>query len=437
MKLAKRKFHSLSRRIIWRFCLFTLIISSIYGLITLSLMYTIEDSFIERGVAQEADYLNAQFSSTGQWPSPRTPDMQLVFSESDLPNDIRALAIEEPQRKEFFGQNGRHYHLYRFNDHPGTYLVAEVSKQLLVRPIRGGVIQFLVISAATVTVIACLIAWLIGRRTTRPLNELASAVDGVDITTLSTQFAEQRSSYTDVNHYPNNEVGILACAFDRTLKRIAMAMEREQSFTRDVSHELRTPLAVIENAVEVAQLKQSSNKTHHDEQVLERIANAAEQMERTVETLLMLAREEHTPSSSTSVQLMPLLEQSILDNRLLLEHKPVEVEINDSCNADVTAEPNVLKVILDNIVCNAFKYTLKGSVLFTVKNGTLYIKDTGPGIQQDIAHLVTRRGVKGEQSTGLGFGLSIVKRLCEHQGLALTVSSPSDTAGTEITLRFH
>ncbi|WP_412726224.1 sensor histidine kinase [Alteromonas sp. D210916BOD_24] len=432
MKHPNGKFHSLSRRIIWRFCLFTLVISSVYGLITLSLMYNIEDSFIERGVAQEAEYLKAQFNSTGRWPSPRATDMQLVFSDSELPEDIKALAIEEPYRKEFFGPNGLHYHLYRFSDYPETYLVAEVSEQLLVRPIRGGVIQFLVISTATVTVLACFIAWLIGRRTTRPLNELASAVDGVDITTLSKEFAQQRFSYSNVNHSPNNEVDILARAFDRTLKRIALAMEREQSFTRDVSHELRTLLAVIKNAVEVAQLNANS-----DQRVLERIANAAEQMEKTVETLLMLAREEHTPSRSTPVPLMPILEQAVLDNRLLLDGKPVEVEIDDSCNTQVLAEPNVLKVILDNIVSNAFKYTLQGCVSFTVQNGTLHLKDTGPGLQEDIANSVTQRGVKGEQSTGLGFGLSIVKRLCEHQGLALTVLSPSDDAGTEITLRLH
>ncbi|MDM7860417.1 HAMP domain-containing sensor histidine kinase [Alteromonas sp. ASW11-36] len=420
MTRAVPKFHSLSRRIIWRFCLFTLIISGIYGLISLSLMYTLEDTFIERGVVQEADYLTQGFSETGRWPTPRSANMQLVFALDDLPDDFRAIAIEEPQRKEFFGNEGLHYHLYRFKEHPNTFLVAEVSEQLLVRPIRGGIIQFLVISGVIVTVIACLIAWLIGRRTTRPLHQLASLVNGVALDTLPKDFA---------NDFPRNEVGILAHALDHTLGRIAAAMERERSFTRDVSHELRTPLAVIKNAVEVAQLSAGKDES----QPLQRIYHAAEQMEQTVQTLLMIAREEHGALNAQSIDLLPILERTVLDNRLLLEDKAIDVEIDDSCQVQVLAEPNVLKVILDNVIGNAFKYTLEGQVSISFKDQALLVSDTGPGIQPDISASVTERGVKGEQSTGLGFGLSIVKRLCEHQGWQLEVQS---TSGTLVSLHF-
>lgn len=421
MTLVASKFHSLSRRIIWRFCLFTLIISGIYGLISLSLMYTLEDNFIERGVKQEADFLSQAFEKTGIWPTPRNENMQLVFSVDDLPDDFRDIAIEEPQRVEFFGNNGLHYHLFKFGNHPNTFLVAEVSEQLMVRPMRGGIIQFLVISGVIVTVIACLIAWLIGRRTTRPLNQLASLVDGVALDTLPKNFA---------NDFPKNEVGILAHALDHTLARIAAAIERERSFTRDVSHELRTPLAVIKNAVEVAQL----NADQAENQPLQRIFHAAEQMERTVQTLLLLAREEHGALNAQSIELLPIVEHAILDNRLLLEDKAVDVMIDDSCQVQVLAEPNVLKVILDNVIGNAFKYTLAGQVTISFARQALLVSDTGPGIQADISDTVTERGVKGEQSTGLGFGLSIVKRLCEHQGWQLEVQS---TSGTQVSLLFN
>lgn len=420
MTQAVPAFHSLSHRIIWRLCLFTLIISAIYGLISLALLYTLEDTFIERGVIQEADYLSQGFTETGRWPTPRSTTMQLVFARDDLPDDFRSIAIEEPQRKEFFGKDGLHYHLYEFKAHPNTFLVAEVSEQLLVRPIRGGIIQFLVISGVIVTVIACLIAWLIGRRTTRPLNQLASLVDGIALDTLPKNFA---------NDFPKNEVGILAHALDQTLARIAAAMERERSFTRDVSHELRTPLAVIKNAIEVAQL----NARENENQALQRIYQAAEQMEQTVQMLLLLAREEHGALNAQPIELLPILERAILDNRLLLADKAIEVEIDDSCQVQVLAESKMLKVILDNVIGNAFKYTLEGQVTISFAEQVLLVSDTGPGIQSDISASVTERGVKGKQSTGMGFGLSIVKRLCEHQGWQLEVQS---TSGTQVSLRF-
>lgn len=421
MTQARPKFHSLSRRIIWRFCLFTLIISAIYGVISLLLMYTLEDTFIERGLSQEADYLSQGFTQTGIWPTPRSENMELVFSLNDLPDDFRDIAIAEPQRKEFFGKDGLHYHLYRFNEQPNVFLIAEVSEQLQVRPIRGGTIQFLVISGVIVTIIACLIAWLIGRHTTRPLNQLASLMHDMELDTLPKNFA---------NDFPRNEVGILAHALEHTLARIADAIERERSFTRDVSHELRTPLAIIKNAFEFAQLNASNDKN----QPLERIYHAAEQMEQTVQTLLMLAREEHSALNTQHVELLPILERTVLDNRLLLENKAIEVEIDDSCRAQVLAEPNVLKVVLDNVIGNAFKYTLEGKITISFAEQALCVSDSGPGLQSDISASVTQRGVKGKQSTGLGFGLSIVKRLCEHQGWRLEIQSGS---GTKVSLRFN
>ena len=154
-----RKFHSLSRRIVIQFCIFTLVISVVYGFISFVLMYTLEDSFIEKGVIQEANYLSGEFEKTGQWPSPRSQNIQLHFSKQTFPEEFRALSIEEPLRSEFYGEQGRHYHVLQFPNHPGTYLVAEVSNDLLVRPIREGVIQFLIISGLLVTFIACLMAW--------------------------------------------------------------------------------------------------------------------------------------------------------------------------------------------------------------------------------------------------------------------------------------
>ncbi len=62
-----------------------------------------------------------------------------------------------------------------------------------------------------------------------------------------------------------------------------------------------------------------------------------------------------------------------------------------------------------------------------MKNNRLIIADTGSGIEADIAGKVTELAVKGSQSTGYGFGLSIVKRLCEHQGWQLTLTSEQGT----------
>lgn len=416
------RFHSLSRRIVIQICLFTLVLSAVYGCISLILMYTLEDTFIERDIQTEASYLATVYEHTGNWPSPRNANMQLHYTKATFPDDFRVLAIEEPGRVEFSGDNGRHYHLYTFPQYDNTYLVAEVSRDLLVRPIRGGVIQFLSVSAFVVTLFACLIAWMIGRRTTRPLKELAELVGGVAPELMPKNFARQ---------FPNNEVGILARALEESFHRIGQALEREKCFTRDVSHELRTPLAVIKNATEL--LKRQQTKNEGNIQVTQRIAEASEKMEKTVYTLLMLAREDNTSKGKENIRLMALIEQSVLDNSALLDGKNVDINISDTCNTQVYAQTGMLKVLLDNLLSNAFQYTDSGDVAISFIDDCLVVEDTGPGIEPSISNAVTEPAIKGAKSTGFGFGLSIVKRLCEHQGWQLTVTS---SHGTRITVKF-
>ncbi|WP_394202921.1 ATP-binding protein [Shewanella waksmanii] len=410
------KFHSLSRRIMAQFCLFSLFMAAIYALMSFMLLYSLEDRFIEREVQQEASYLEQQFDLTGQWPSPRSIPMTLHFSPNSFPEDMRQQFIDEPHRHEFYGQQNRHYHLHSFTQYPNVYLLYEVSEQLLVRPIREGVIKFLASGGILLTLIACLIAWFLGRKTAKPLKALANLVDGTQPKQIPQRFAHQ---------FPNNEIGMLAHTLERTLLQINQAMEREKNFTRDVSHELRTPVAVIKNALEVH--RQQSNN-HDNDPVIGRIAEATTQMEQTVTTLLTLARQEHVNAPQQAYKLLPIIERSIIDNHYIVAHKNIDVEVDDNCNVTIFSQPGMLKVLLDNLISNAFQYTDQGQVSLHFRDNTLTVADTGPGIDPAISADVTNAAVKGDQSTGYGFGLAIVKRLCEHQGWQLQVFSEHGTA---------
>lgn len=381
-----------------------------------------EDTFIERQVESEANYLISAFNNTGQWPASRMSHMTLYFSENDFPDDLKSQYIQTPKRSEFYGKEGRHYHLYTFPNQKSTFLVAEVSNQLIVRPIKDWVIKFFLICGVALTIIAFVIAWLLGRKTAVPLKKLADLVDGVKPENIPNKFADK---------YPNNEIGILARTLESSMQQINDALAREKCFTRDASHELRTPVAIIKNAVEVYREKNPTESNNSG--LIERISEAAMQMEQTVTTLLVLAREEHTSAKKTSTQLLPLIENSILDHSYLLNEKDVEVSVSDKCNAHVLAQQGMLKVLLDNIISNAFQYTNLGEVNIDFTDNTLIISDTGPGIEKDISENITDASIKGSQSTGYGFGLSIVKRLCEHQNWQLSVSS---NTGTKISISF-
>lgn len=283
--------------------------------------------------------------------------------------------------------------------------------------------------------LAFIIAWQLGRKTAVPLKQLADLVNGVALENIPEKFAKD---------FPNNEIGILAQTLESAMTRINQSLLREKAFTRDVSHELRTPVAIIKNSVEVYRNQSFTSQTSANETsanvdnnsnietpVINRISQASTQMEKMVTTLLPLAREEHTKANKEHIKILPIAEQSIIEQRHLINNKPIEVEVNDNCNVEVHVQSGMLTVLLDNLIGNAFQYSQEGKVTVSMQKNTLIVADTGPGFETSISDKITEPAVKGNQSTGYGFGLSIVKRLCEHQGW---LSSFSSEHGTKISI---
>ena len=64
MKKNPRGYRSLSRRIVLRFCIFTLVLSVAHSFISFVMMYTLEDSFIEQGIKEELKYLKTKYKET-------------------------------------------------------------------------------------------------------------------------------------------------------------------------------------------------------------------------------------------------------------------------------------------------------------------------------------------------------------------------------------
>ena len=370
----------------------------------------------------------------------------------------------EPDRTEFFGTGERYFHVKKFELDKPVYLVAEVSDQLILRLARDGIIEFLVICSLLVCVIVCLVAWVLSRKLILPLNRLVDIVSEERSGELPVGFSQGDKSHSGRESYvfPSNEIGLLAHTLDASFEQINQAIAREKAFTRDVSHELRTPLAIIKNAVELqlrrlepdndsfSKVEKASAKEKVDSDaktsqiksdaakqmsILNRIGNAAIEMEKTVQTLLLLAREEHTQSVKTQTELMPIIENVVIQHRHLLDDKEIEVVIDDSCNTKQMVNKDMLTVLLNNLFLNAIQHTECGQIRFCVKDGAIWVSDNGSGIDPELLQYITDPSVKGKHSQGFGFGMAIVKRLCEHQdwGLEITNGAMDSAQGTAAT----
>jgi len=216
--------------------------------------------------------------------------------------------------------------------------------------------------------------------------------------------------------FPDDEVGVLARGLDNLSGRVRAFIAREHAFTRDASHELRTPLAVIRSATE--QLASEPGLSGAGRRQLAHVQHSARQLEQTVITLLTLAREENVEQDATPLAVLPVLEQVVVEQAVLLEGKPVAVRVDVPADVSLPVPGPVLHMLLANLVGNAFAHTRAGEVYIDVAAGRLRIRNTAPAGDPDT---IMQPFAKGEGSAGFGLGLAIVHRLCDRFAIDLRI----------------
>lgn len=266
-------------------------------------------------------------------------------------------------------------------------------------------------------------AFWLAERVIEPVKELARRVRDIGPETPHADLAAD---------FPPDEVGELAYAFEQRLDRVAAFIERERAFTADVSHELRTPLAVIRGAAEV--LLADEARPAKERERLERIERAASDMADLSTALLAMARE-RDDARREPVDLSALLQETLDKHRHLLRNKSVNVFLDIQARPALAADPNLLSIVLANLVRNSFTYTERGEVRVRLEATQLTIKDTGLGIPREALNKVFQRLYKGQHSLGAGIGLSLVKKICDRYAWNIALES-EEGKGTEAVLSF-
>jgi signal transduction histidine kinase len=272
---------------------------------------------------------------------------------------------------------------------------------------------------ASAVVMGLLLAGLIGAMTgrlvaglvIRPVVSLADEVRTGSLETLTERI--------DPGDY-GEEVGVLAEALAEAAGRLRGFVVRERQFTANASHELRNPITVIRGAAELLEGKIDGGSPALVEPVA-RIQRAVAAMEETIEVFLALAREGELAVPDASCSLREVVDEVVEQNRRLLQGKPVGVKVEVPGTVHVQAPRRVLAIVLGNLVGNAFRRTLRGAVTIGWHQDHLEVRDTGPGIPQEIVASAGRRHVASEP--GHGLGLSIVSALCERVGWQLDLDS--------------
>lgn len=219
----------------------------------------------------------------------------------------------------------------------------------------------------------------------------------------------------------NDEVGELARAFDRYLRRLREFIERENYFTADVSHELRTPLAIMLGTVEV--LEQDETLSEKQKERVARIRRAAQDMIELTSALLLMAREQQYSPDEPPCQVGDVVRSCVEKHLPLIGGRPIRMEVKLIAEPDLLFERPLLEVVIGNLIRNALFNTKAGFVLLRLEEDRLVVQDTGVGMRPEELARALDRYYKGPSSAGSGVGLSLVKRICERYGWRISLDS--------------
>ncbi|MEO7733880.1 MAG: PAS domain S-box protein [Kofleriaceae bacterium] len=211
----------------------------------------------------------------------------------------------------------------------------------------------------------------------------------------------------------------------RRAKETAEAANAElEAFSYSVAHDLRTPLRAISGYSTTLREDHGDRLDDDAQHQLSRIVSGAERMSEIIDALLSLARLSRTEPRWEPVDLSQLGRAVI--GQLRASDPGRDVDFVASDGLIVRGDPQLLHVLLDNLLGNAWKFTGKRVAARIelgreVANGTLayYVRDNGAGFDMSLASKLFapfRRLHKSSEFDGTGIGLATVQRIVRRHG---------------------
>lgn len=240
--------------------------------------------------------------------------------------------------------------------------------------------------------------------------------------------------------------GAVLVLHDVTELRRLERLRRE--FVANVSHELKTPLTSIAAYTETL-LDGALDDPAHNKEFLRRIEEQTDRLQALIGDLLSLARME---SDESAFELAPVdatdvVAASVEAHLAVAESKGIRLSlIEPAAPADVLADAEGVRTIVDNLLDNALNYTPSGGEVAVrcSTDGTwlqIDVSDTGVGIALEHQSRIFERFFRVDKARsreigGTGLGLAIVKHLCQVFGGTVSVSSQLGR-GSTFTVRLR
>jgi signal transduction histidine kinase len=216
-----------------------------------------------------------------------------------------------------------------------------------------------------------------------------------------------------------------------------------EAFSYSVSHDLRAPLRPLDGFSQLLLAGYGDKLDAQGQHYLRRIRLAAQRMDQLITDLLRLSQLSKKPSKRAGVDLSAVA--AAIFDELRASDPARAVELVAEPHIVVDCDPGLLRIALENLLRNAWKFTQKsarGRIEFGRRSegsATIYfVRDDGVGFDPAFAHKLFRpfqRLHRAADFEGTGIGLAIVERIVtRHDGAIWADSTPGQGATFNFTL---
>jgi len=210
------------------------------------------------------------------------------------------------------------------------------------------------------------------------------------------------------------------------LRLLELAQERNR-FLRHMSHELKTPLASIREGTELLMDGAVGQLDSSQREVVAILRDNGIRLQQLIENLLSFSawQARHTGLEISEFHLRPLIKSTLETHQLtaLAQRVHLDLKVED---IELRADRAKLKLILDNLLSNALKYSPRGGTIYlhAKKHNdqlVLDIADTGQGIAKHERDAIfeafySGRAPQAGHLKGTGIGLSVVSEFVQAHG---------------------
>ncbi|NLE29642.1 MAG: PAS domain S-box protein [Phycisphaerae bacterium] len=210
---------------------------------------------------------------------------------------------------------------------------------------------------------------------------------------------------------------------DRTAE-LVLANRELEAFSYSVSHDLRAPLRSINGFCMILQEQYADRMDAEGRDYLERVIAASRHMSQLIDDILRLSQVSRMEIYRKPINLSEIVQDVAAELRQSQQDRSVEFIIQP--DVIVTADENLMRIALRNLLSNAWKFTGKISharIEFGVTEidgeKVFYVQDNGAGFDMDYAEKlfgVFQRLHPASEFEGTGIGLAIVQRIIRRHG---------------------